>query len=147
MKWRGKTEIHLSVRHEKSEKSSASSFLGRKISAKVRDSRLFPIYNKRSTFKWSSTIMIIIWHIWDSKALFKSLSRIIISVNVALTNLHYKVDSLKINDWYECPQFWFKLWSIVVVLVKISAIWRKYSASTARAFSHFCRHLPLRAQF
>ena len=35
------------IRHEKSEKTSASSFFGRKISTKVRDSQLFPIDDKR----------------------------------------------------------------------------------------------------
>ena len=48
----------LCIRHEKSEKASASSFLGSKISAKVRDSRPFPIYDKRSYLRFLSLNII-----------------------------------------------------------------------------------------
>ena len=48
----------LIPRHEKSEKTSASRFLRWKISTKVRDLRLFPIYDKKSYLRFSSLNMI-----------------------------------------------------------------------------------------
>ena len=58
--------FHIITRHEKSEKTFANSFLGWKISAKVCDSWLFQIYEKKSDFRCSSLNIIcldkcVIW--------------------------------------------------------------------------------------
>ena len=49
----------ISFYHEKSEKLQQAGFLGQNISAKVRDSRLFPIHYKMLYFQFFSPFRLI----------------------------------------------------------------------------------------